>query len=171
MKHIFYITLVFVLCSFSLARAQDSSMKISSTAFAPDSSIPAEYTCDGANTSPALTWEGVPDKTKSLALIVEDPDAPKGTWVHWVVYNIPADANSLVAPLPEGIREGKTSFGKPGYGGPCPPKGKGPHRYFFRLYALDSMLTLPPDADSAALKEAMKGRTLATAELMGRYEH
>ena len=170
MRHIFYITLIFILCGFSLAQAENSAMKISTMAFAPESSIPAEYTCDGANTSPALSWQGAPEGTKSFALIVDDPDAPKGTWVHWVVYNISADAQSLVAPLPENIRQGKTSFGKSGYGGPCPPKGNTPHRYFFRLYALDNMLNLPPETtDSTALKDAMEGHVLATAELMGRY--
>jgi Raf kinase inhibitor-like YbhB/YbcL family protein len=171
MRHIFYITLAFVLCSFSLAQAQDSSMKISSTAFAPEGSIPAEYTCDGANTSPALSWQGAPAGAKSLALIVEDPDAPRGLVTHWVVYNIPATTQGLSTALPEGISQGKNTMDKNAYSGPCPPKGKGPHRYFFRLYALDGLLNLPADADGAALKDAMKGHTLATAELMGRYEH
>ena len=146
-------------------------MKISSTAFANESSIPAQYTCDGANSSPELVWTDVPEKTKSLTLIVDDPDAPSGLWTHWVVYNMSAESRGPAHQLPPGARQGKNSFDETGYGGPCPPKGHGSHRYFFRLYALDDMPNLPSGADSVALKAAMKDHVLETAELMGRYEH
>lgn len=175
-KNILVISLVFLLCSFSVVKAEDSPMKISSPAFKEGDSIPVEYTCDGRNISPELDWQNVPAGTKSLALIVEDPDAPSGTWVHWVVDNIPPESHSLLISA-QGAAQLTNSFGKTGYGGPCPPKGKGPHRYFFRLYALDNKLNLYPENDAASLKKWMKGQMwvrvhiLATAELMGRYEH
>lgn len=151
-------------------------MKISSTAFTDRGSIPPQYTCEGSGISPALRWEEIPKGTKSLALIVDDPDAPAGTWVHWLVYNIPPDAKTLpqgvptLENLPHHVLQGRNSFHKIGYGAPCPPPGHGPHRYFFRLYALDALLDIRPGIDRRELEEAMKGRILGRAELMGRFE-
>ncbi|MBU6474767.1 MAG: YbhB/YbcL family Raf kinase inhibitor-like protein [Alphaproteobacteria bacterium] len=148
-------------------------MTISSPAFADGGTIPRKYTCDGANVSPALQWKNVPEKAKSLALAVEDPDAPAGGWTHWVIYNIPAGSHGLSSQMPptahaaNGTAQGANSFGKTGYGGPCPPSGAAPHHYYFRLYALDA--ELPPVPDAAALKAALKGHVLAAAALTGRY--
>ncbi|MDR3402165.1 MAG: YbhB/YbcL family Raf kinase inhibitor-like protein [Chthoniobacter sp.] len=137
--------------------------------------IPAKYTCEGANVSPPLSWTGLPAGTKSLALICDDPDAPAGTWVHWVLYHLPATTNSLDEKLPpaaallDGARQGVNDFGKTGYGGPCPPPGK-PHRYFFKLYALDIDLALRPGATKQALVQAMEHHVLADGLLMGKYQ-
>lgn len=135
--------------------------------------IPPKYTCDGAGESPALEWSGVPEDAKSLALIVDDPDAPRGTFVHWVLYGIDprenglADGVGVAGPDAAGGRQGRNDFGKLGYGGPCPPRGT--HRYYFRLYALDVELALRPGATRAELDAAMRGHILSRAELMGRY--
>ncbi|HTC78997.1 MAG TPA: YbhB/YbcL family Raf kinase inhibitor-like protein [Terriglobales bacterium] len=146
---------------------------LQSSAFQNGGSIPKKFTCEAADVSPELTWSGVPEKTQSFALIADDPDAPMGTWVHWVIYDLPANT----AKLPEGVpkqeqaasgAQGKNSSGKIGYGGPCPPPGK-PHRYFFKLYALDSKLNLKPGARKPEVEAAMKGHVLAQAELMGKY--
>ena len=150
-------------------------MKLSSPSFEHQQSIPAKHTGEGADASPALQWEGAPSSAKSLALIVDDPDAPGRTWVHWVVYDIPAGATELpegVAKLDTvgGARQGVNDFGKVGYNGPMPPRGRGPHRYFFKLYALKSELDLKPRATKAQLETAMKGQILAQAELVGTYE-
>jgi Raf kinase inhibitor-like YbhB/YbcL family protein len=151
-------------------------MKITSPVFSNQGSIPANHTCEGANTSPALSWTEVPRTAKSLALVVDDPDAPVGTWVHWLAYNIPIDAKTLPAGvppmenLPHGILQGKNSFNKTGYGGPCPPPGHGVHRYFFRLYALDKLLEIPAGASRKELDDAMRGHIVSRAELMGRFE-
>jgi hypothetical protein len=151
-------------------------MLIGSTSLVSGKNIPEQFTCRGANISPDIYWKSLPAKTKSLALVMEDPDAPAGTWVHWVVYNIPAETPSLPTHLPakrtmeDGTRQGKNSFGDIGYGGPCPPPGHGPHRYFFRLYALDTLLNLEPGADKEELTTAMDGHILGKAELMGRFE-
>ena len=148
-------------------------MEIKSPAFAHGDSIPPKYTCDGADVSPPLSFAGVPAGAKSLALIADDPDAPAGTWVHWVVWNIPAGAKSLEEgvpareALPNGARQGINDFRRIGYGGPCPPSGT--HRYFFKLYALDTMLDLPASTTKQDLEKGMQGHTLAQAELMGRY--
>jgi len=148
------------------------TVEISSTAFAAEEMIPERYTCDGENVSPPLAWRGIPPETRSLALIVDDPDAPAKTWVHWVIYNLPAAS----AGLPENIppeksvtagRQGRNDFGRIGYGGPCPPSGT--HRYHFKLYALDAELDLPPGASKAELLRAMQGHVLAEATLIGRY--
>lgn len=152
------------------------SFAITSPAFAPSGEIPAVCTCEGADTSPRLEWSGAPSGTKSFALIVDDPDAPdpaapKMTWVHWVLYNIPADSTYLaeaVSKLPEGTLEGTNDWKRTGYGGPCPPIGR--HRYFFKLYALDTTL---PDLDSptkAGLEKAIHGHILAQTQLMGTYQ-
>lgn len=146
----------------------DSTMKLESPAFTHEGSIPAQYTCDGNDISPPLTVAGVPAGAKSLALIVDDPDAPAGTWVHWVVYDIPADVTAIESgQTPTGAREGSTSYGRTGYGGPCPPSGT--HRYYFRLYALDTALGLTGTPDADALRQSLAGHIIAEAELMGRY--
>ena len=145
-----------------------------SPAFGEGEPIPQEHTCDGPDLSPAFAWDDPPAGTQSLALIVDDPDAPGKTWVHWVLYDLPPDFRELpggVSPdesLSSGGAQGKNGFGKIGYGGPCPPKGK-PHRYYFRLYALDTRLDLAPGATKGALLEAMEGHLVGEAELMGRY--
>ena len=160
----------------AVALAQPSTggvMQISSPAFEPAGTIPARHTCDGAGTSPPLRWSAIPSGTRSLALVVDDPDAPRGTWVHWVYYDIPARLGGLpeaVAPAerpaPGGV-QGITDFRRLGYGGPCPPSGT--HRYFFKLYALDAVLHLDPGVNKEGLLAAMAGHILARAELMGRY--
>ncbi len=152
----------------------DSRMKLSSPAFADGANIPRRYTGDGEDISPELNWDGVPEGVASFALICSDPDAPLGTFIHWVVYNIPQDARRLPEGLPakevfdDGMIQGVNSFQRIGYDGPKPPPGK-PHRYFFRLYALDCVLNLKPGASAGKLQEAMSGHILAEAELMGLY--
>ena len=149
------------------------AMVLTSPSFDAGEMIPSVYTCDGKDISLPLEWTGAPPETKSFALISDDPDAPAGTWVHWVVWNIPSGVNSLEEnrpkkeSLPGGIRQGTTDFRRIGYGGPCPPSGT--HRYYFRLYALDTLLDLPAATTKARLEEAMKGHVLAQAELMGKY--
>ena len=144
------------------------TMKISSTAFIQKGHIPAKYTCDGADISPPLKIENIPAGTKSLVLIVDDPDAPAGTWVHWVVWNIdPSTREIKEDSVPQSASQGMTDFRRQAYGGPCPPSGT--HRYFFKLYALDSLLTPGPRATKTAVENAMKGRILAQAELVGLY--
>jgi len=149
------------------------SLTLSSSAFAQGKSIPEKYSCTGQNISPALAWSGAPSYTASYALIVEDPDAPSGTYVHWVIYNIPAISNGLqeaVAQTPtfdDGASQGSGGSGRQFYQGPCPPSGT--HRYFFRLYALDARLEIPPGATAAQLRQAMQGHVLAQTELMGTF--
>ncbi len=150
------------------------TMTITSSAFTDDGMIPKEFTCDGSNVSPALSWSGIPAGTKSLALICDDPDAPMGNWVHWVLFNIPPTASGLprsIAPdkaLENGARHGMNDFRKYGYGGPCPPGGT--HRYYFKIYALDTELAQEPGLTRDALLKAMKGHILAEGQLMGRYK-
>jgi Raf kinase inhibitor-like YbhB/YbcL family protein len=144
------------------------SLDIKSDAFANGQSIPAKYTCTGKNISPALMWNDPPAGTQSFALIVDDPDAPVGTWVHWVLFNIPANARSLQESADTSTMSvGKNSSGNMKYDGPCPPSGT--HRYFFKLYALDSTLSLSPGATKEQLLDAMKGHILAQSELMGNF--
>ncbi len=155
------------------------SMTITSSAFQQNDSIPRAYTCDGgppsheatdgqSNMNPPLEISGVPAGAKSLALIVDDPDAPGGTWVHWLIWNINPKTKEIAGhSVPQGATEGTTSFGKPGYGGPRPPRGT--HHYFFKLYALDTALNLPPGTDKTALESAIKGHILEHAELVGLY--
>jgi len=151
-------------------------MKIVSAAFAHQGAIPPRYTCDGADVSPPLAWSGVPQGARSLALIVDDPDAPDPaaptmTWVHWLLYNIPAQAAGLgeaARSLPAGTLEGLNDWKRTGYGGPCPPVGR--HRYFFKLYALDTLLPDLRRPRKAALEKAMQGHVIATAELVGTYQ-
>jgi hypothetical protein len=149
-------------------------MQLRSSAFENTDRIPARFTCKGEDISPDLKWTGVPDDTQSLALIFDDPDAPMGTWVHWVLYNLRSERDGLPEDVdPEGINlsdggvQGTNSWGRTGYGGPCPPSGT--HRYYFRLYALDTILDLGPGATRNQLTRAMEGHVLAEAELMGRF--
>ncbi|MGQ9458922.1 MAG: YbhB/YbcL family Raf kinase inhibitor-like protein [Anaerolineae bacterium] len=150
------------------------ALKVESPAFSPGGDIPRPYTCDGPDLSPPLRWSEPPAGTQSLALICDDPDAPAGTWVHWVLYRIPATVRELPEGVPkrdtlaDGSRQGRNDFGKVGYGGPCPPRGP-KHRYFFKVYALDVVIDLPPGATKAELLKAMEGHVLAQGELMGRY--
>jgi Raf kinase inhibitor-like YbhB/YbcL family protein len=153
---------------------RDMALTVRSTAIEPGGSIPRQYTCDGRDLSPPLRWDNVPEGTRSFALICEDPDAPSGIWVHWVIYGIPGKTRQLpegVAPdarLSDGSLQGKNDFGRLGYGGPCPPRGK-PHRYFFRLYALEGSLSLEPGLSRNALLARIQGHVLAEAELYGTY--
>ncbi len=148
-------------------------MELKSSAFAAGGMIPKKHTCDGPDVSPPLAWSDVPAGAKSLALIADDPDAPMGTWVHWVAWNIPPNARGLEEGvpkkdlLPNGMKQGTTDFRSIGYGGPCPPSGT--HRYFFKLYALDTSLNLPPSATKKDLDKAMQGHLLQQVELMGKY--
>lgn len=163
-----------LLLAFAEPAYAQATLKLSSSAFAPGSAIPKQYTCDGQDYSPALTWTGVPAAAKTLALIVDDPDAPMGTFVHWVVYNLPASVRQLdqdVAKAPTiagGGQQGRNGFGRDGYRGPCPPPGP-THHYHFRLYALDTSLKLGPGAGAAEVEAATKGHVLASAELVGTY--
>lgn len=151
-----------------------STFTLSSTAFAQGEAIPTRYTCDGEDISPPMSWSDPPDGTKGLALICNDPDAPGGIWVHWVLSDIPAESRSIPeavsadAQLPDGSRNGKNGWGKLGYGGPCPPSGT--HRYVFKLYALDTTLDLPASAGKTEVEAAMENHVLAQAELMGTYQ-
>lgn len=143
-------------------------MIFSSPAFEGNASIPAKYSCDGENINPPLQISEVPENAQSLVLIMDDPDAPVGTWVHWTVWNINPQTREIKEnSVPPGAREGITSFGPTGYGGPCPPSGT--HRYFFKLYALDTKLGLSSQIDKAQLEKSMDGHILAQAELMGSY--
>lgn len=143
-------------------------LKISSDAFSHNGMIPKEHTCDGADRSPPLSIRNVPAKCRSLALIVDDPDAPRGTWVHWVVWNIaPGTAELPAGSVPREALQGTNDFGRPGYGGPCPPSGT--HRYFFKLYALDGSPALAAGATRRQLEDAMQGHIVDSAELIGLY--
>lgn len=160
-----------------VASGAKQMLTITSPAFAAGQAIPKKYTCEGDDRSPPLAWSGAPDGTKSFALIVDDPDAPdpaapKRTWVHWVLYDLPAatthlDEGASSKGLPAGAQQGRNDFGKQQFGGPCPPIGR--HRYFFKLYALDTTLPTANALDKAALLKAMKGHELAHAELIGTY--
>jgi len=151
----------------------DGSIKVTSPAFKESESIPRQYTCDGVNVSPPLEWSGVPKSAKTLAIIAEDPDAPSGAWVHWIIYNLPAENIGMVENLPatENLKaggfQGKNDFGKIGYGGPCPPSGT--HRYFFKIYALDNELPLKAGATKAGVEKAMEGHIVTQGQLMGTY--
>ncbi len=149
-------------------------IRVTSPAFQDAANIPRRYTCDGEDLSPELHWDELPAETKSVALICDDPDAPGGDWVHWVLYDLPAQTTMLPAGVPnqanltDGAHQGQNDFHRLGYGGPCPPPGK-PHRYFFRLYALDAPLALSAGASRDELLRAIKGHVLAEGQLMGRY--
>ena len=148
-------------------------INVTSPAFKEGQAIPKQYTCDGINISPPLEWSGVPKTAKTIAIICDDPDAPVGTWVHWVLYNLPADKIGLIENTPAtetlsgGGVQGTNDFKKIGYGGPCPPSGT--HRYFFKLYALDAELSLKFGATKADLEKAMEGHIVSQAQLMGTY--
>lgn len=171
--------LALVLCLLAFpflgAYADESwSMEITSSAFQNDGNIPRPHTCDGADLSPPLAWQNASSGTATFALIVDDPDAPAGTWVHWVLYNLPGNLRELAQgiaksdTLPNGAKQGINDFGGIGYGGPCPPPGRA-HRYFFKLYALDTHVTLKPRATKKQLLNAIEGHTIGTAEIVGRY--
>src|SRR5712692_10384724 len=159
----------------SPAEVKENKMeiKLTSAAFKEGQPIPRQYTCDGVNVSPPLEWAGVPKTARTVAIICDDPDAPAGTWVHWVLYNLPAENIGLVESLPttENLKaggfQGQNDFGKIGYGGPCPPSGT--HRYFFKIYALDSELPLKAGATKADLEKAMEGHIVSQGQLMGTY--
>jgi len=164
---------IFILVCNGLGKENLMTVIVESSAFNVLKAIPQRYTCDGNDVSPPLRWKKVPDKTKSFALICDDPDAPMGTWVHWVCYDIPQTCDSLdenIIPsdsLPHGGKQGANDFGKIGYGGPCPPSGT--HRYFFKVYALDAILGLPAGRTKKDIEHAMKGHILAQGELVGNY--
>jgi Raf kinase inhibitor-like YbhB/YbcL family protein len=149
-------------------------MEIKSPVFEAGGMIPKQYTCDGQDISPPLAWTTVPDGTESLTLICDDPDAPMGTWVHWVIFNLPANLGELPERIPpqktlqNGAKQGINDFRKIGYGGPCPPSGE--HRYYFKLYALDTKLNLDAGIKKADLLKAMEGHILAESKLMGKYK-
>jgi Raf kinase inhibitor-like YbhB/YbcL family protein len=152
-------------------------LKLSSSSFEADGDIPAKYSCDGVNSSPALAWTDAPAATQSFAVIMDDPDVPAKTVVHWVIYDIPGGTRSLPEGVPtkkklaDGSSQGKNGRGKTGYTGPCPEKGGAAHHYFFKLYALDAKTGLKPNAKKEELEAAMKGHILAEAELIGKFKH
>jgi Raf kinase inhibitor-like YbhB/YbcL family protein len=152
-----------------------AGLELKSAAFRDGGAIPQNFTCDGGDRSPALTWNDPPAGAKSFVLIVDDPDAPSGTWVHWLVFNLPAEARGLPEAVPRGEQikgggsQGRNDFPQLGYGGPCPPPGK-PHRYFFKLYALDTQLNLTPGATKNDVERAMQGHILTKAQIVGRYQ-
>jgi Raf kinase inhibitor-like YbhB/YbcL family protein len=156
-------------------KADGNVLVVTSPAFANGAPIPAKYTADGDDVSPPLQWTGVPEKARSVALICDDPDAPGGTWVHWLLYNMPPRETGLAEGIPEanelpnGSMHGLNDFGRPGYGGPAPPSGK-VHRYRFHVYALDAVLILKPRALRSELERAMRGHILAEGELIGTYK-
>jgi Raf kinase inhibitor-like YbhB/YbcL family protein len=165
------------LCAQARANPPEARMQITSSSFTHQGAIPAKYTCEGPDTSPPLAWSGVPPSAKSLALIVDDPDAPdpkapKMTWVHWVLYDVPSGTSSLAEgasrSLPSGTRDGLNDWRRTGYGGPCPPIGR--HRYFFKLYALDIVLPDLSKPSKAELLKAIEGHVVGTAELVGTYQ-
>lgn len=159
-----FITLIFFKLGVVMA------FSLSSAAFQQESLIPPQYTCDGVDISPQLAWTDAPKNTQSFALIFDDPDAPMGNWVHWVLFNIPAHITELSedAKIPAGAKDGLNSWGRLGYGGPCPPDRI--HRYYFKLYALDTVLDIPERSKKEDVEKAMNGHILAKAELMGRYD-
>ncbi len=161
-------------CSRHPVESAPLSLQLISTDFASGASIPKPLTCDGGDLSPALQWHAPPPATQSFALIADDPDALVGTWVHWVIFDLPSNLRALPQNLrkeeqfADGSRQGSNDFEKIGYGGPCPPAGK-PHRYFFKIYALDTKLNLKPGASKKDVERAMQGHILARGELLGRY--
>jgi Raf kinase inhibitor-like YbhB/YbcL family protein len=176
-----YIALILIILSsfYSLAQTETKrggkkmEIKLTSAAFREGDYIPKKYTCDGENVSPPLEWSGIPAETTSIAIICEDPDAPMGTWVHWVIFNIPSSTNKLSEKIPtnkileDGTTQGNNDFRKIGYGGPCPPGGT--HRYFFKIYALNKRIELVPRATKAELLHEMNEHILAEGKLMGKY--
>lgn len=171
------VILLIVLLSGCVTKEEQNIEKISISldGFNEGDMIPDKFTCEGKDVSPPISWTGIPAFTKSIALIMDDPDAPGGTFVHWVLYNLPSDTLKLPESIPlnktltDGSMQGMTDFGRPGYGGPCPPPGK-QHRYYFKVYALDEKLDLQPPASKRQVESAMKGHILAQGELMGKYQ-
>jgi Raf kinase inhibitor-like YbhB/YbcL family protein len=170
---LFFVGVIFLTLPYAKAEGGGGIMKLTSPAFEEGGMIPEKYTCDGADLSPALKWDSLPEGTKSLALICDDPDAPMGTWVHWVYYDIPASTegvpeNVAADDRPDiGGTQGINDFRRIGYGGPCPPGGT--HRYYFKLYALDALLNLPPGATKKQLENAMENHIVGRVQLMGKY--
>src|SRR5712691_6987321 len=172
----YHLCMVAAMLSIVAAREGRMAFSLTSTAFKEGGAIPVKHTCDGADVSPPLAWSGAPPGTAAFALIADDPDAPAGTWVHWVLYDIAPTLSAIpenvakVETLKElgGAAQGKNDFRRLGYGGPCPPPGKA-HRYFFKLYALNARLGLSPAATKTDVERAMDGRVLATAQLMGTF--
>ncbi len=168
---------VLTACGGAKEPEEEAAMKLglTSAAFQEESDIPTRHTCDGPDLSPPLAWSAPPDGAQSLALICDDPDAPAGTWVHWLLYDLPPDATALTEGIPPdeelagGGRHGRNSWGNVGYGGPCPPTGPA-HRYFFKLYALDAEIGLAAGATKKELLQAMEGHVLAEGQLVGRYQ-
>jgi Raf kinase inhibitor-like YbhB/YbcL family protein len=166
--------LIFLVASVMAAKDSSGKLELTTTAFRPGGTVPTQFTCSGANISPALSWNTPPPRTQSFVLIVDDPDAPGRTWVHWVVYDLPASARQLPENVPRGDtvagggEQGLNDFPMRGYGGPCPPPGN-PHRYFFRLYALDTILHLRAPARRRDVDAAMQRHVLAQAELTGTF--
>ena len=157
--------------------AEEAKMQftLSSPSFQNNQPIPAKHSCEGADVSPALKWDGAPATAKGYALICDDPDAPGGSWVHWVIYGISAGTSALPEGVAKtetvgGMKQGVNDFGKPGFGGPCPPRGHGVHHYHFRLYALDTELNLAPRVKRPQLENAMKGHIVAQTKLIGTYQ-
>jgi len=150
-----------------------NAISVSSVAFGSMQAIPPKFTCNGENVSPPLSWKGIPERSKSIVLLCDDPDAPGGTWVHWVCYDIPASVDSLGEGVPAGYalpcggKQGSNDFHSTGYGGPCPPSGT--HRYFFKVYCLDVVLNLPAGKTKRDIERAMSGHVLATGVLVGTY--
>lgn len=164
---------IIMVCSVNSRGGEDMAFTLTSPDIKDGSEIPKKFTCDGSDVSPELVWEGAPAGTKSYCMIVDDPDAPVGTFTHWVVYDIPSSTAKLKggAELKDGMKAGQTNFGKAAWGGPCPPRGHGKHRYFFMLMALDlPTLGLPAAAARADVEKALKGHILGTATLMGVYK-
>jgi Raf kinase inhibitor-like YbhB/YbcL family protein len=183
LKKTFPLLILCVLFNFSPGRNTANSemrggitmaIQVTSRAFGEGGMIPTQYTCDGRDISPPLAWTGIPEGTKSLALICDDPDAPMGTWVHWVLFNLPPNAKEIPEAIPSqkslesGARHGSNDFRKYGYGGPCPPGGT--HRYYFKLYALDTVIDQKPGITKADLLKEMEGHILAQGQLMGKYK-
>lgn len=172
---IFGLLIVFLIGCVAEEKQDMEKISISIDGFNEGDMIPDKFTCEGKDVSPPISWTGIPGGTKSIALITDDPDAPGGTFVHWVLYNLPANILKLPESIPQdktladGSMQGMTDFGRPGYGGPCPPPGK-PHRYYFKVYALDRKLDLQPLASKSQVENAMKGHILAQGELMGKYQ-
>lgn len=165
--------LPFIIFPILFAFSNGGKMYFFSPSFKNGETIPQKFTCDDADVSPKLVWSNLPEGTKSVSIICDDPDAPMGTWVHWVIYNIPATISELTENQPRneklsnGALQGRNSWGKIGYGGPCPPSGT--HRYFFKLYALDTILELKPGATKEELIKSMQGHLLGQTELYGKY--
>jgi Raf kinase inhibitor-like YbhB/YbcL family protein len=161
------------LSSISFSKGGSVSVTITSPAFGSLSAIPKKYTCDGPDISPPIAWSGVPEKTKSMVLICDDPDAPAGDWVHWVCYDIPPQVGAMIEDIPKtdtlscGGKQGKNDFGRIGWGGPCPPSGT--HRYFFKVYCLDIALNLSAGKTKKEIEKAMKGHVIDKGELTGVY--